>query len=322
MDLAGSRRPGDTLHSVGPMDVLRTPDERFTDLPDYPFVPHHVEIGPGAGALRMHYVDEGPAAGPVVLLLHGEPTWSYLFRHTVPELVAAGLRVVAPDLVGFGRSDKPAALTDYTFQAHVDWLAMFVARLGIEGATVVGHDWGGLLGLRLVAQSPDVAGAYVACNHGFPTGDMAPNDAFRSWLEYSQSVSELPVGEIVLNGCASDPRPAVRAAYDAPYPDESYKAGARVFPVLVPIRPDDPASDAVRAARGVLSGWERPFLTVWGEQDPVTRGADEMFQGLVPGAKGQPHVRLDAGHNLPEDAGGELGRIVADFALSAAGTRR
>ncbi|WP_300007077.1 haloalkane dehalogenase [Pseudonocardia sp.] len=303
------------------MDVLRTPDERFAELPDYPFVPHYVGIGAG-DALRMHYVDEGPRSGPVVLLLHGEPTWSYLYRHTVPELVAAGLRAVVPDLVGFGRSDKPGGTADYTYQSHVDWLAEFVARVGIAGATVVGQDWGGLLGLRLVAQSPGFASSYVACNHGFPTGDMEPNDAFRSWLEYSQSVPELPVGEIVLNGCATDPGDRVRATYDAPYPDESHKAGARVFPVLVPIRPDDPASDAVRAARGVLSGWERPFLTVWGEQDAVTRGADEMFHALVPGAKGQQHVRLDAGHNLPEDAGAELGRIVADFALSVAGARR
>lgn len=304
------------------MDVLRTPDERFAGLPDYPFVPRYVGIGPDGNALRMHYVDEGPRSGPVVLLLHGEPTWSYLYRHTIPELVAAGLRVVVPDLPGFGRSDKPAATTDYTYRAHVEWLAAFVSRVGIEGATVVGQDWGGLLGLRLVAQSPGLASAYVACNHGFPTGDMAPNDAFRSWLEYSQSVPEMPIGEIVLNGCASDPGDAVRAAYDAPYPDEAYKAGARVFPVLVPIRPDDPASDAVRAARGVLAEWDRPFLTVWGDQDAVTRGADEMFHALVPGTKGQPHVRLDAGHNLPEDAGAELGRIVATFALSAAGARR
>ena len=172
-----------------------------------------------------------------------------------------------------------------------------------------------MLGLRLLAERPGFAAAYVACNHGFPTGDMPPNEAFRAWLDYSQSVPALPVGQIVLDGCASDRDDAVRAAYDAPYPDESYKAGARIFPALVPIRPDDPASDAVRAARKMLAEWDRPFLTVWGDQDPVTRGADEMFQGLVPGAKGQPHLRLAAGHNLPEDAGAELGRIVADFAL-------
>ena len=298
------------------MDVLRTPDERFADLADFPYAPHYAEVGSG---LRMHYLEEGPATGPTVLLLHGEPTWSYLFRHTVPELVAAGLRVVVPDLVGFGRSDKPAAVTDYSYQSHVDWLTEFVTGVGIADATVVGQDWGGLLGLRLLAELPGFASSYVACNHGFPTGDMPPNEAFRTWLEYSQSVPEMPVGEIVLNGCASARPDAVRAAYDAPYPDESFKAGARVFPALVPIRPDDPASDAVRAARGVLTGWDRPFLTVWGEQDAVTRGADEMFQGLVAGAQGQPHARLPAGHNLPEDTGAELGRIVADFARDVAG---
>jgi haloalkane dehalogenase len=299
------------LPSVGQMDVLRTSDERFADLPDYPFVPHYAEVG----GLRMHYVDEGPESGQTVLLLHGEPTWSYLYRHTVPELVAVGLRAVVPDLVGFGRSDKPAATADYSFRSHVEWLSAFVDTVGIADAVVVGQDWGGLLGLRLLAERPGFVAAYVACNHGFPTGDMPPNDAFRSWLDYSQSVKPLPVGEIVLNGCVSVRDDAVRAAYDAPYPDETYKAGARIFPSLVPIRPDDPASDAVRAARTVLGEWDRPFLTVWGDQDPVTRGADEMFQGLVPGAKDRPHVRLAAGHNLPEDAGAELGRIVGDFAL-------
>ncbi len=293
------------------MDVLRTSDERFADLPDYPFAPHYAEVG----GLRMHYVDEGPESGQTVLLLHGEPTWSYLYRHTVPELVAAGLRAVVPDLVGFGRSDKPTATADYSFRSHVEWLSAFVEAAGITDAVVVGQDWGGLVGLRLLAERPGLAAAYVACNHGFPTGDMPPNEAFRSWLDYSQSVPALAVGEIVLNGCVSSRGDAVRAAYDAPYPDESYKAGARIFPALVPIRPDDPASEAIRAARTVLAEWDRPFLTVWGDQDPVTRGADEMFQGLVPGAKGQPHIRLAAGHNLPEDAGAELGRIVADFAL-------
>lgn len=299
-----------SLPSVRRVDVLRTPDERFADLPDYPFDPHYVEVGAG---LRLHYLDEG--SGPPVLLLHGEPTWSYLYRHTVATLTAAGLRAVVPDLVGFGRSDKPADVADHSYRAHVEWLSAFVAAVGLDDAVVVGQDWGGLLGLMLIAEHPGLASAYVACNHGFPTGDMPPNEAFREWLEYSQSVPELPVGEIVLDACVTDGDEAVRRAYDAPYPEESYKAGARVFPALVPIRPDDPESAAVRAARGVLAEWDRPFLTVWGDQDPITRGADEMFHGLVPGAKGQPHVRLDAGHNLPEDAGAQLGRIVAEFAL-------
>jgi haloalkane dehalogenase len=311
MTPGGHRPKRPMLPNVGQMDVLRTSDERFADLPDYPFAPHYAEVG----GLRMHYVDEGPESGQTVLLLHGEPTWSYLYRHTVPELVAVGLRAVVPDLVGFGRSDKPAATADYSFRAHVEWLSAFVDAVGIADAVVVGQDWGGLLGLRLLAERPGFAAAYVACNHGFPTGDMPPNDAFWSWRDYSQSVAPLPVGEIVLNGCVSVRDDAVRAAYDAPYPDETYKAGARIFPALVPIRPDDPASEAVRAARTVLGGWDRPFLTVWCDQDPVARGADEMFQGLVPGAKGRPHVRLAAGHNLPEDAGAELGRIVGDFAL-------
>ena len=315
MALAGYRPTGGLLPSVGPMDVLRTPDERFADLPDYSFTPHYVEVGRSRPALRMHYLDEGTGSGPTVLLLHGEPTWSYLYRHTVPELVTAGMRVVVPDLVGFGRSDKPADTADYSYRSHVEWLSEFVTAVGVDDAVVVGQDWGGLIGLRLVAERPGFASAYVACNHGFPTGDMPPNEAFRSWLDYSQSVPSMPVGEIVLGGCAADHGEAVRAAYDAPYPDETFKAGARVFPALVPIRPDDPASEAVRAARKVMGEWERPFLTVWGDQDAVTRGADEMFHGLVPGTRGQNHVRLGAGHNLPEDAGAELGRIVAAFTL-------
>lgn len=305
------------------MDVLRTPEERFADLPDYAFTAHYAEITDPTGAtLRMHYVDEGPEAAPTVLLLHGEPLWSFLWRHTIPVLVAAGLRAVAPDLIGFGRSDKPATVTDYSYARAVAWLREYAERLRLQGVVVVGQDWGGLLGLRLAAEQPGLAAALVACNHGFPTGDAPPNAAFQSWLKYSQSVPQLPVGEIVVNACASKPGPAVQAAYDAPYPDERYKAGARVFPALVPTRPDDPASEAVRAARTVLASWERPFLTIFGDEDPITRGADEMFQKLVPGAAGQPHARLRGGHNLPEDAGAELGHLVADFTLRAKGAHR
>ena len=187
-DRASPGRHG--LPSVRRMNVLRTPDERFADLPDYPFGPHYVDVGAAGARLRMHYVDEG--SGPTVLLLHGEPTWSYLYRHTVAALTAAGLRAIVPDLVGFGRSDKPADVADYSYRAHVEWLSAFVTAVGVEDAVVVGQDWGGLLGLVLVAERPGLASAYVACNHGFPTGDMPPNAAFRQWLDYSQSVPRAP----------------------------------------------------------------------------------------------------------------------------------
>ncbi|MEW6471440.1 MAG: haloalkane dehalogenase [Actinomycetota bacterium] len=300
------------------MKALRTPDHRFDDLPGFPFEPRYVEIDDTEGGrLRIHYVDAGPADGETVLLLHGEPTWSYMFRTMIPVLVAAGLRAVAPDLVGFGRSDKPAETSDYTYERHLTWMDSFVERIGLEGATVAGHDWGGIIGLQLAVRHPDRFVRIVASNHGFPTGDRAPTDAFLAWLEYSQTVDPFPVGSIVANACRTALPPEVVAAYDAPFPDESYKAGARIFPVLVPIRPDDPAAPTARRGLELLKAWERPFLTAFSDGDPVTAGADVMFQATVPGAKGQRHAVLaGGGHNLHEDVGAELGRVVADFIVA------
>lgn len=301
------------------MTVLQTPDDRFTDLPDYDFTPHFVTV-PDArlGDMRMHYLDEGDPDGRTVLLLHGEPAWSFMFRRTVAPLVNAGLRVVVPDLIGFGKSDKPSVQSDYTYESHVRWLTNFVSRLQMRDAVLVGHDWGGLLGLRLVTEVDGLAAAYVATNHGYPTGDMPPNDALREWQKFAAAASEFDVSAIVARACTT-PLPAdVLSAYDAPYPSDEFKAGARVFPALIPVRPDDPSSDAVRASRAVLSSSAMPFLTVFGEQDPIGGAADGMFQQLVPGATGQPHVRLpDAGHNMPEDAGETLGDIIAGFVESA-----
>jgi haloalkane dehalogenase len=297
------------------MKVLRTPDARFEELPGFSYEPHYVEVDDtDGGQLRIHYVDVGPPDGETVLLLHGEPTWSYMFRTMIPVLVAAGLRAVAPDLVGFGRSDKPAETGDYTYERHVRWTESFVERVGLEGATVTGQDWGGIIGLQLAVRHPDRFTRIVASNHGFPTGDRPPTDAFLAWLDYSQQVDPFPVGQIVTNACAMPLAPEVVAAYEAPYPDESYKAGARIFPVLVPIRPDDPAAPGARRALELLKAWERPFLTAFSDGDPVTAGADAMFQVTVPGAKGQTHaVIAGGGHNLHEDAGPELGRVVAEF---------
>jgi haloalkane dehalogenase len=295
--------------------VLRTPDDRFANLPDFPFDPSYAEVGAGAGGtLRMHYLDEGAPDAEPVLLLHGEPTWCLTWRTTIPVLVEAGLRVVAPDLIGFGRSDKPAAVADYTYERHVGWTRGFLDAIDLRGATVVGQDWGGLIGLRLVAEDPGRFDRVVVSNHGLPTGDRPMPPAFMDWLRYSQEVPELPVGEIVRRGCLRELAPAVVAAYDAPYPDERYKAGARVFPVLVPIRPDDPAAAPNRRAWEALAAWRKPLLTAFSDSDPITAGADRRFQEVVPGARGQPHATIErAGHNLQEDSGPELAKVVADF---------
>ncbi|MDY6997876.1 MAG: haloalkane dehalogenase [Actinomycetota bacterium] len=292
------------------MDVLRTPDDRFADLPDFPFEPHYVEVGP----LRMHYLDEGPADGPVVLLLHGEPSWSYLYRWMIPVLVEAGLRAVAIDLVGFGRSDKPTRREDYTYQAHVDWTWAAIQSIGLTEITLVCQDWGGLIGLRLVGEHPDHFARVVAANTMLPTGDHHPGEAFLAWQKFSQETPDFPVGTIIGGGCVGTLTPEVIAAYDAPFPDDTYKAGARQFPLLVPISPDDPAGPANRAAWQALSRFSKPFLCAFSDSDPITRGADAVLRKLIPGAAGQPHVTIgQAGHFLQEDKGAELASVVVDF---------
>ena len=303
------------------MKFLRTPDERFAALPGFDFAPHYVDVpsGDGPETLRVHYIDEGPAqSDEIVLLLHGEPSWCYLYRTMVPVLVDAGFRVVAPDLVGFGRSDKPAARADYTYARHVEWMrAALFDGLGLSGMTVVGQDWGGLIGLRLVAEHPDRFRRVVAANTGLPTGDFTMGDAFFAWQRFSQETPELPVGRIVAGGCTSDVSPEVQAAYDAPFPDETYKEGARQFPLLVPSRPDDPASDANRAAWESLKAFEKPFLCAFSDSDPITKGADALFLSLIPGTKGQPHTTIEGGgHFVQEDRGPKLAGVTVDFVRS------
>ena len=300
------------------MKVLRTPDERFDGLPGYSFAPHYLDVPSGDGdTLRVHYLDEGPADGPPVLLLHGEPSWSYLYRTMIPVLTGAGLRAIAPDLVGFGRSDKPAARGDYTYQRHVDWMTSVVDALDLADATLVGQDWGGLIGLRLVAENPDRFARVVAANTFLPTGDRNPGDAFLAWQKFSQETPEFPVGRIVDGGCTTDLSDAVIAAYDAPFPDETYKEGARQFPVLVPTRPDDPASDANRKAWEVLGECTKPFLCAFSDRDPITAGADAVLRADIPGTKGQPHTVIEGGgHFLQEDRGEHLATVVAEFVTS------
>ncbi|HLK10261.1 MAG TPA: haloalkane dehalogenase [Candidatus Binatia bacterium] len=300
------------------MDVLRTPDDRFTRLPGYPFGAHYVEVD----GLRIHHLDEGPRAAAPVLLLHGEPSWSYLYRKMVPPLVAAGRRVIAPDLVGFGRSDKPVRREDYTYQRHVDWMRGVVQALALRDVTLVCQDWGGLIGLRLVADDPGRFARVVAANTFLPTGDTPPGPAFLAWQRYSQETPDFHVGGIVRSGCVTDLAPEVIAAYDAPFPDDRYKAGARQFPLLVPTRPDDPASVPNRHAWEALRAFRRPFLTAFSDQDPITRGADRLLQEAIPGAQGQPHTTIaGAGHFLQEDRGEELARVVVDFIARTPGAR-
>ncbi len=262
----------------------------------------------------MAFLDEGPRDAQPVLLLHGEPSWSYLYRKMVPDLVAAGHRVVAPDLIGFGKSDKPVERSVYTYQAHVDWTAGLLTALDLRNITLFCQDWGGLIGLRLAAEHQERFARVVASNTFLPTGDQKPPDAFFMWQRLSQEMPELPVGGIVARACARPVSPEIIAAYDAPFPDERYKAGARQFPLLVPSRPDDPASPANRAAWEVLKTWRKPFLTAFGDSDPITRGADHMLQKLIPGCAGQPHVTITkGGHFIQEDAGEELAEIVNRF---------
>jgi len=292
------------------MDFLRTPDERFADLAGYPFAPHYLEVD----GLRVHYVDEGPRGAAPVLMLHGEPSWSYLYRRMITIVAAAGHRVIAPDLIGFGRSDKPTAREDYSYQRHVDWMRGVVDALELTGVTLVAQDWGGLIGLRLAAEQPDRFARIVVANTFLPTGREPVPQAFFRWREYSQTTPDFHVGGIIKGGCQKELAPEVIAAYDAPFPDDRYKAGARQFPMLVPVSPDDPAAEANRAAWQVLLGWDKPFLTAFSDQDPITRGADLFFQSAVPGAKGQPHTTIrGAGHFLQEDAGEELARVVVGF---------
>ena len=297
------------------METLRTPDDRFVGLPDFPFAPHYVDVPDGVGAtLRIHYLDEGPPEAAPVLLLHGEPSWCFLYRRMVPVLVDAGLRVVAPDLVGFGRSDKPASRDDYTYQRHVDWLWAALDTLGLRDATLVGQDWGGLLGLRLVAEHPERFARVVAANTTLPTGDRDPGDAFRAWQRFSQETPTFDVGRIVSTGCTTDLTPEVIAAYDAPFPTDELKQGARQFPLLVPTTPDDPASEANRRAWEVLGRWTKPFLTAFSDRDPITHGGDRFLQSNIPGCAGQPHTTIEGGgHFLQEDRGEELARVVAAF---------
>jgi len=296
--------------------VLRTPDERFENLPGFDFEPHYVEIN----GYRVHYLDEGPVDGEVILMLHGEPTWSYLYRKMIPVLTKAGLRCIVPDLIGFGRSDKPASMDVHTYKFHVDAITELVKALDLREATFFGQDWGSLIGLRVVAENEERFARVVISNAGLPVGAAAgpealpEGSAFIRWKRMNQAMidrGDIPTGIMVSRNVGD---PSIAAAYDAPFPEPSYKAGPLIMPQRVPVFADDPANDANRKAWEVFRRWEKPFLTAFGDSDPVTGGGDRVFQEQVPGAKDQPHrVVKGAGHFIQESHGEELAQIINEF---------
>lgn len=297
------------------MDVLRTPDERFADLPDFSYQPHYAEVdaGDGSGPLRMAYVDEGGgvAGSATVVMLHGEPSWSFLWRHVMAPVVDAGHRVVAPDLVGFGRSDKPASPDDYTYDRHVAWTAALLDALDLRDIVLVCQDWGGLIGLRILADQPARFAGVVAANTFLPDGLSEPSDAFLNWQRFSQTVDVFPIATIMQGATADWLGHDIIRAYEAPFPDQRYLAGARRFPALVPTRADDPAAIANRAAWKALEKFDRPFVTAFSDGDPITAGGDLAFQRRIAGTAGQPHATLAGGHHfLQEDVGPELAKVV------------
>lgn len=328
------------------MKTLRTPDERFENLDGYPFEPNYVEINDGdGGELRMHYLDEGPRDGEILLCLHGQPVWSYLYRKMIPLLTDAGYRVIAPDLVGFGKSDKPTLRSDYTYANHVAWLEQLVLRLDLNNVTLVCQDWGGLIGLRVLTQNTERFARVVTANTGLPDGKgipdgmaapmramfasipaLAPDEmgkklrenehgaGFMYWIKYCDAYPELVISDVVNMSASAGISDAQRKAYDAPFPSEEFQQGARQFPSLVPIFPDSDGIAENRKAWEVLAKFEKPFLTSFTDKDPVTAGGHVRFQETVPGAKGQPHIIIkDGGHFLQEDSTEQFSEVITSF---------
>ena len=297
------------------MKALRTPDDRFVDLPDFAFRPNYLSLDDTEGGqLRLHYLDEGEAGAPVALMLHGEPSWSFLYRKMIPPVTAAGFRVIAPDLIGFGRSDKPTERSDYTYERHVGWIRALIEQLALRDITLMCQDWGGLIGLRLVGEQPALFARVLAANTMLPTGDHAPGQAFLNWQRYSQETPRFAVGEIIGRAMVTPLSPEVVAGYDAPFPDERYLAGARQFPLLVPTSPQDPAAPANRAAWTQLREFRKPFLTAFSDKDPITAQGAAVLQKLIPGCHGRRHVTIEnAGHFLQEERPKELAQVLIDL---------
>ncbi len=292
------------------MKIVTTPEDRFDNLPGYDFQANYVEVADG---LKMHYVDEGDKAHPTVLLLHGEPSWAYLYRKMIPVLTANGFRAVAPDLIGFGRSDKPVDRESYSYQTHMDWLTAFIEKLDLTDMVLFCQDWGGLLGLRLITEMDDRFAMVVASNTGLPTGNIAMPESFMKWREFSQKSPDFNIGKVIDMGTVRELSEEVIAAYNAPYPSEEYKAGARMFPTLVPVEADNPEALNNRKAWEKLSQWKKPFVTIFGEGDNIMKGAEQIFQKMIPGTRGQKHAMLNAGHFIQEEVGEELAQLVVQF---------
>lgn len=300
-----------TLPTIHAERVVRTPDARFAQIPDFPYVPHYLDIG----GLRIACIDEGPRDAAPVLLMHGEPTWSFLYRKMIPLLLAAGHRVVAPDLVGFGRSDKPSHPADYSYRNHVLWMNAWLETMDLRNITLFCQDWGSLIGLRMLTAAPDRFARAILANGGLPTGaGRSVPGAFKVWRAFARWSPWFPIGRIVASGCATTLGAEEIAAYDAPFPTRRHRVAARLFPRFVPAEPDNPEREANEAAWRVLETWHKPFLTLFSTRDPITRGGERLFQARVPGAAGQPHAAIrGAGHFLQEDKAPELVRHINEF---------
>lgn len=291
-------------------DVLRTPESRFVDLPDFPFAPHYIDID----GLRMHYVDEGPASGATVLLLHGEPTWSFLYRHMIPPLVDSGFRVVAPDLIGFGRSDKPSSRVAHTYNRHVNWVTTAVQVLELSGITLFCQDWGSLIGLRVAAENSDRFDRVVLSNGALPDGTGKIPMALHLWRLFARHSPVLPIGRIVSAGTVRGLSREERRGYDAPFPDGTFKAGPRALPQLIPLCEGDPAVPENRRAWEVFREWRKPFLTAFSDRDPITGPFASVFRERTPGCQNRDHPTVQgAGHFVQEDKGPELANIITRF---------
>jgi haloalkane dehalogenase len=293
------------------MKLLRTPDERFENLPDFPYQPHYFEID----GIRIHYIDEGPRDAEPILLMHGEPTWAYLYRRMIPILIKNGNRCVAPDLVGFGRSDKPTEITDHTYAKHVHWITELVKSIDLRNITLFCQDWGSLIGLRVAAENENRFKRIMLSNGGLPTGDQKPNPAFVTWQKFSVEVPILEISRLIQGSIRSRKLTDEElAAYEAPFPEDKYKAGPRILPSLVPTSKDDPAAPANRKAAEVFMAWNKPFLCAFGDNDPITKGGDRFYINNVPGAKGQKHTTVkDAGHFIQDEKGEEIAGLLVEF---------
>ena len=291
-------------------EIVSTPEGRFENLPDYNFSGNYLEVEEG---LKLHYLDEGNKENPTILLLHGEPSWSFLYRKMIPILSENNFRVIAPDLIGFGKSDKLVDKSSYTYQKHIDWLTVFIMKLDLHDIILFCQDWGGLTGLRLVTEMENRFSMVVASNTTLPTGNFPMPESFLKWQEYSQNSPGFDIGKVINKGTVKPLSEEIIAAYNAPFPSEDYKAGARIFPTLVPVKFDDPESAKNRKAWEILARWDKPFLTIFGDEDSIMKGAEKVFQKVIPGAQNQNHSILNAGHFIQEEKGEELAELIIEF---------